>query len=69
MWGYWLVTYMMSMLDCHEIEIEKRKEIERRIEELTKIGISESWKTLNGQDLQSSWSSSFGKLSYELLFS
>ena len=25
LWGHWLITYMKSMLDCHVIEIEKRK--------------------------------------------
>ena len=51
LWGYWLVTYMKSMLDYYEIEIEKWKEIKRRTEEHTNIGVFESWEALNNQEL------------------
>ena len=50
--GYWLITYIRSMLDCHVIKTKKGKEIEKGIEELTKIGEFKSWKTLNDKSCQ-----------------
>ena len=46
--GYLLITSIKSILDCHvRKKMRKRKEIEKGIEELTKIVVFESWKALN----------------------
>ena len=42
--GYWLITCMRSMLDCHVIRKMRKG---KGIEELSKIGVFKNWKALD----------------------
>ena len=51
LWGYWLIIYMKSMLNCHIIVIEKRKGNRKRSKRVYQDRGTWKLKTLNDQEL------------------